>query len=452
MTKSNFSVVIVIIFAAINLTYSFAGSNDEMNEYDIRKIPLVLLKDADVVIRKDITHFEVKDENSAVLKVKYAVTLFRSTKKNYGRKALFYDKFTDIDDLDGAIYDANGEKIRDLSDEDVKDYSAAQGYSLYEDNRVKVAELFYDRFPYTVEYTYTKKYDGYLDWPYWYSRSSIEPVEYTSFEVLIPKDQTLRYWINADSLQPKILNIDDNKSYLWEAKNQLKLSSEVYNDAIEDVAGVVKIAPQNFEIDDYKGDMSSWKSFGLWYYDLYKDRLTLPETAQKEIQSKINQNDSLKTKVVKLYKYMQSKTHYINITLGIGGWQPLEASYVSDHGYGDCKALSNFMVSILNTAKIKAYPVLINHGHEGIPFINEFPSNQFNHVIVCVPFEKDTLWLECTSQTTQPGFLGSGSENRGALMITPNGGVVVKTPVSFADKNVQRKIIDVSLLQWQCFC
>ena len=262
---------------------------------------------------------------------------------------------------------------------------------------------------------------------------------------MIPAHQNLRYWINADSLQPKILNIDDNKSYFWEAKNQIKLSSEVYNDDIEDVAGIVKIAPKNFEIEDYKGNMTSWKNFGLWYYDLYKNRLTLSPEARKEIRSKVNPNENLKNKVIKLYKYMQSKTRYVNITLGIGGWQPLPASYVYNHGYGDCKALSNFMVSILKTANIKAYPVLINHGHEGIPFINKFPSNQFNHVIVCVPFKKDTMWLECTSQTTQAGFLGSGSENRGALMITPNGGVVVNTPKSIAEKNIQRKIIEVSL-------
>ena len=80
------------------------------------------------------------------------------------------------------------------------------------------------------------------------------------------------------------------------------------------------------------------------------------------------------------------------------------------------------------------------------PIITEFPSNQFNHVIVCVPLKKDTMWLECTSQTRQPGSIESEIENRNALIITPEGGVIVKTPSRKANENVKKKKIIVDLL------
>jgi hypothetical protein len=61
--------------------------------------------------------------------------------------------------------------------------------------------------------------------------------------------------------------------------------------------------------------------------------------------------------------------------------------------------------------------------------------SNFNHIITCVPLQKDTMWLECTSQTESPGYTGSFTGNRKALLISDTGGVVVNTPKFIANEN-----------------
>jgi hypothetical protein len=52
-----------------------------------------------------------------------------------------------------------------------------------------------------------------------------------------------------------------------------------------------------------------------------------------------------------------------------------------------------------------------------------------------VPQPKDSIWLECTSNTKAFGILGNSTENRYALLVTDHGGKLVPTPKSKAPNN-----------------
>jgi len=136
---------------------------------------------------------------------------------------------------------------------------------------------------------------------------------------------------------------------------------------------------------------------------------------------------------------------YVSLQFGIGGYKPFTVKYVDEKKYGDCKALSNYMRYLLDVADIKSYPVLINAGYNAEPLDPTFPKTSFNHVILCVPDKADTVWLESTSNDNKAGFLGSFTEDRLGLLLTENGGSIIKTPASRYKNNLLSSYSEIFL-------
>jgi hypothetical protein len=434
----------MLTLAAQQTSAALASSfKDQEREFDVAKMPAALAKDADAVARLDALVFTVESPGKATERVRQAFTILNDKGREFGKVYVGYDKFRQLAVLRGWLFDAQGKKIRDLKKSDTNDYSAITGYSLYEDNRVRVAELYYDTYPYTVVFEYEVNYNGLIKWPSWYPFLSRASVERSSFEVSVPADMPLRYHLRDVEHAPQIEPGGNRKILRWEAMNLPKWEREPYSPG---EAPCILTAPSAFEIGGYAGDMSSWAALGKWYYQLYRDRTMLPPPALAEVQQLCANLATPREKVRVLYEYLQAKTRYVSVQLGVGGWQPFDPTYVYERSYGDCKALSNYMVAMLRAAEVEAYPVLIRSGEGEPDVIADFPSKEFNHVIVCVPHAKDTLWLECTSQTSPFAHLGAANEDRNVLLVTPEGGKLIRTPKSKSTDNqqIRRAVVTLS--------
>jgi hypothetical protein len=232
---------------------------------------------------------------------------------------------------------------------------------------------------------------------------------------------------------------DKNKIYTWQEDNLPVIKVNAYSMPFSYQSPKLLTATNEFEYGGFQGNMSSWKNYGDWYNKINANRNVLPALEINRIKELIKGIASDKEKVKKIYEYMQAKTRYVAISLGIGGLQPLEAKFVSENGYGDCKALSNYMQSLLEAAGIKSHYTLVKSG----PFNNispDFVCDQFDHIILCVPLIKDTVWLECTNQTIPFNYLGGFTADRYVLLVTPEGGKLAHTPeYKLGDNTVKRK-------------
>lgn len=424
------------------LLYSFSASAQP--KYAVSAIAPALLKNAHVVKRMDETRFEVKSLTEAVYTRKFALTILDEAGQDAADLVVSYDKLRKISSIEGALYDAAGGQLKKVKGKDINDVSAT-GDNLYDDHRVKQFDFHYRGFPYTVEYEIEEAYNHTFYFPDWEPQDDENiSVEKSSYTFVAPAGYGLRYKAFNYKGEPVTGAEKDKKTMRWEATNLAAVVQPFAAPAWRELTPTVAFAPSDFAMEGYKGNSASWTEFGKFMYALFQGRDKLPEAVQQKVTALTAGLSSPKEKIARLYDYLQQNTRYVSIQLGIGGFQPFDATYVAQKGYGDCKALSNYMYSLLKAAGIKSYPALIRSGRglSAKSLTEDLPSTQFNHVVLFVPLDKDTVWLECTSQDAPAGYSGSFTGNRKALAITEEGGKLVCTPRYGAAENLQvRKLI-----------
>ena len=425
------------VFLPVLISFSFFMANASDIKYPASAIPEGLKKNANVVKRMEEFEFRIINTSETVLIHKYALTILNENGDDNAVLVEYYDKLQKINSIEGALYDAEGKELKKLKSKDVMDLSAVDDINLMDDNRRKVHQFYYKAYPYTVEYEVETKFNNTFFFPTWLPMESDHfAVEQSAYTIICPSNYTVRYRAFNYKGDPVVSTEKDKKIMRWEVKNLPGLVRPYASPPLYELTTMIFFAPSEFEIEDYKGNMSSWQEFGKFQYTLIKDRDKLPDDVIQKVQELTSGITDEREKIRVLYDYLQHQTRYIGIQLGLGGWQPFDASFVAKKGYGDCKALTNYMHSLLKAANIKSCYTLVK-AESGQNIVEDFPSQQFNHVILCVPLQKDTMWLECTSQTLPAGYMSDFTANRKALLIDEQGGTLVSTPRYTIKENTQ---------------
>ncbi|MEO8820399.1 MAG: DUF3857 domain-containing protein [Ginsengibacter sp.] len=416
----------------------------QVNVYDAATLSDSIVLNAHSVKREEIMNFEVKDIDLATLSVHQVYTVLDGE----GADILYFlkssDEFTKLEDAEIKVFDAHGKEVNRYKMKEMK--SIATGDGLVVDGKVYYFQVAAPSYPITVEYNYKVKYKGTLNYPDYHIQVPEQAVEHSKYTVSVPLNLDLKYKPQHISLSPVISNSDKNKTYTWEVKNLSAIPFEEGCASYQTSYPAILLSPQKFSMDGNDGDLSSWKTFGEWYAILSKGSINLSDATKNSLRGMVKDAKSEKEKIQILYHYLQNNFRYVSIQLGIGGFKPFDAAFVDSKKYGDCKALANYMQAMLDAVGIISYPALVNAEYNQQPVDPAFPHNSFTHVILCVP-GKDTTWLECTSKATDAGILGNFTENRNALLVTPQGGILVATPKSNPSENTFHLTTKVTLYE-----
>jgi hypothetical protein len=416
----------------------------QAQNYNAALIPDSLKQNAHAVMRTEELKVTITSSSKAVVTHKWAITILDESGDDHAGYLNYYSKLKSLSEISGHLYDANGKELKSVKRKDISDVSY-NGENLMTDTRFKEHNFYYKIYPYTIEYEDEEEYNGIFFLPKWQPVLDENfSVQQSTFIVEYPLNYKLRYKQFNYPVKP-VTNTNKTNSYKWEINNTKALEYEIFQPPVSEITTTVFIAPVEFEVGGYTGNMESWKQFGNFIAKLNEGHDVLPDKVKMDIHTLTDGINNPQEKIKVLYEYLQKNTHYISVQMGIGSWQPFDAKYVAANGYGDCKALSNYMTSILKEAGINANYVLINSGDGKKGLWEDFPAPYFNHAIMCVPYDKDTMWLECTSQSVSAGFMGSFTGDRKALMITKDGGFVINTPSYKSTDNVQLRNIKASI-------
>lgn len=422
-------------------------------KYAVADIPASLREGAHAVIRAHDEVVTVKSASRLVHTVHRAVTVLDNAGDDLGRFGVGYDALRSLSYLRGAVYDADGRLLHQLRAAEIKDEGVSNdGVNFMTDVRVRYADLRQPRGPYTVEFDYEIVSDNALFYPDFQPQEEEGvAVQAASLRVSTPAALPLRY---QERQLPAGTTVDyrtaaGQELYEWQLANLPAVDDEDDAPPLANRTPAVVLAPGSFEVQGHAGTAATWQGLGQWTYDLNANRDQLPPALVAKVQALTKDLPDARARARRVYELLQGSTRYISVQLGLGGWQTFPASTVASSGYGDCKALSNYTRALLAAANVPAYQALVGAGADRADLRADFPSSQFNHVVLCAPLvtagRPDTLWLECTSQTEAFGYMGSFTGNRHALLLTPEGGKLVATPRYGTAENRRLRRLDLVL-------
>jgi hypothetical protein len=375
-------------------------------------------------------------------KMLYKIKIYNRAGEKYTKVHVPYSGIQKIKKLEASITELNGKTIKKLKKNDIVDKSAISDISLYEDNYVKEFTLKHNSYPYFLNYSFEEEIDEFLHIANWQPVIDIEiPTMAAKLIIEYPIDYEIykREQFIDDYKTETFGNI---KRHTWISSYKKVLEKEQFAPSVYNYTPKVLIVPKNF-IYNEEGSFSNWIEYGNWECDLNKGLNDLPDKEKAVLAEHIKNIEKDKERIKRLFHYLQDKTRYINVSIGVGGMKPYPASYVAKNKYGDCKALSNYFKSILEYFSIKSYLVNIYAGDK-IKCIDEsFPAQQFNHVILCVPVTKDTLWVDCTSGLAF-NYLGTFTQNRKALLVKKDASTIIQTPSMSIDEVLESRMIKIT--------
>lgn len=396
-----------------------------------------LRKNANAVIRAESTILELKDFDKLVEKYHIAITVLNRSGLKAVSPIVYYKKSSSVNNIEAYLYDKTGKRLKKFKEKDFVDASASGG-NLYSDNRMLYLDYVTPAYPFTFEFVYEKKSSttGFLPQfiPLYYSHVAVEK---SSYQLINEKKIPLT--LKEHNLEEyKISKKSDALSLSYTAQNLKGFVREHSSPHFMEYLPVAKVALKKFRLEGNVAEVSSWKDFGTWQNEnLLKGRDALSSETVAKISAMLKDIPSEREKVKAVYEYMQGKTRYISVQVGIGGWQPTEADEVDELSYGDCKGLTNYTKALLKSQGIESYYTIVDSGKDGVDLDEDFVAMQGNHVILTVPMKEEKIFLECTSQKLPFNFLGTHTDNRKVLMITPEGGVMTKTH-TYTEKDNKR--------------
>ena len=410
-------------------------------DYSITKIPDSLKQNADAVVRLNQIDIAIKSQREMSVHHQRIITVFNKAGLSSIDAVEYYSKNLSVNEIGATVFNSFGIEIKKIKRKDFREQAILDGITLFSDNRVIYLDYTPTEYPFTIIYESEIETSNTAFIPSWMPITDYYlGIEKSILNVTYPNDLGFKSKeINFENFKTVQKNQSANK-LSYSISNVVALKPETYT-PVTSFFPKLMMGLEYFNLEGVDGNAKTWGEYGKWFAEkiLYGTTELSEETKSKMRQLVGDTSDPIeKAKII--YKYVQEKTRYISIQVGIGGFKPMLAKDVDRLGYGDCKALSNYTRALLDAVGVTSYYTELYGDSNKIDVRKDFFSIQGNHVILCIPDKEKNVFLECTSQTDPFGYQGIFTDDRDVLIIKPEGGEIVHTTIYEDEKNIQKSI------------
>src|SRR5690554_1681106 len=406
-------------------------------DYTISSIPLALLENANSVVLDEVVDVDATNIRNMKTTTRRVVAVLNKLGVGDARTYAYYNGNSRVRKIEAKVYDAQGNLHKRYRKRDFLDVSRSGG-NMYADSRLVYLDYTPTFYPYIMVFeSEVESGDSGLLSSHWFVRGYAESLLNFEKNIRFSENNKIRY---------KAKNLDGYNVTIAESPNALNIKAthipalryEEHSPSWAEILPHVLLSFNKFQLKNVMASVDSWENFGTWMEAaLLSDVNDIPETTIARIKQLVSTEETNEAKARKIYEFVQDKVRYVSIQIGIGGWKPMPASDVDRLSYGDCKALTNYTKALLDAVGIPSYYTIVYGQSSHRNLEEDFASIQGNHVILGIPDGDDIIWLECTSQDLPFGYIGSFTEDRNVVMITPEGGRLGRTKTYESLENTQ---------------
>jgi hypothetical protein len=395
----------------------------------------------DAVLLYSETNVTVLSEDKIRTQVRRAYKILRPEGRERGTVAIDFSPSKKVTSLHAWCIPAQG-KDYEVKEKDAIDLAApAEGGYLIEDTKYRVLRIPAPDPGNIIGYEYEVEERPFFLQDIWHFQTT-DPVLESHYSLQLPPGWEYKAsWLFYPEVKPA--EGGGNLSH-WVVSDVKRIKPEPDMPPWEGLAGqmIVSFFPSGGT--SRKNELANWESMGSWYENLISTQMNASEPIKQEVNALTAGKASTLAKMQSIAEFMQHDIRYVEIQLGIGGWQPHGAPDVFSHRYGDCKDKATLMHTMLHEIGVDSYLILINMQRGAVTSTTP-PRKEFQHAILAIklpdavndpsliaviqhPKLGRVLFFDPTNEITPFGQIRGHLQANYGLLVMPEGGELVELP------------------------
>jgi len=340
--------------------------------------------EATAIVLLHTTDIKISKSGKADAETRLAFKILTRAGLDHARLSHPVYPFLKIKKLDCWVVKPRGQ-VRSLDKDDFVTFGFLGSAGYYDDSRVMRAAPPHVEPGDVVAFEIKTQEDGWTRFYQSFVFQVQQPVRLARFSLTVPKGWQVIYgaW-RAEDVE---FEHEENR-YIWTARGLAYQPDEPLAPSWYFLSRRLTAAcydPGGAAEKDLAAQFADWQAVAQWVIDVYREPCWPTAEIQVEVDRIVDAGMGFEEKVRAMAEFAQNEIRYVAVEIGKNRWEPRPAATTLLNRYGDCKDKSVLMVAMLETAGIRAAPVLCNSHYPVDPRV---PSPfAFNHCIVAIPLE-----------------------------------------------------------------